>query len=157
MQKTNAIRILDKLGISYETFEYDENITSGELVAEALGEDKEYVFKTLVTTAGKNEYYVFVIPVAESLDLKKCAKVAGVKNIEMIKQKELFSLTGYIHGGCSPIGMKKFFKTFIQEEASIMDYFFISGGHVGLQVKINPMDLNKVISFEFADLTFQKD
>lgn len=152
MQKTNAMRMLDRAKIEYEVFEYDSSITVGELVAESLGEDVNYVYKTLVTTAGSGQYFVFVIPVAETLDLKKCARVAGVKSVEMIKQKELLPLTGYIHGGCSPVGMKKFFKTFIQEEASILDKFFISGGHVGLQVHLSPMDLKKVIDFEFADL-----
>ena len=152
MLKTNALRILDKQKIKYQTFEYDGSIVNGELVAKTLNQDKEYVFKTLVTIANTSEHFVFVIPVAETLDLKKAAKVAGVKAIEMIKQKELLPLTGYIHGGCSPVGMKKPFKTFIQEEASIMEEFFVSGGHVGLQIKISPTDLMQVVSFEFADL-----
>ena len=152
MQKTNAMRMLDKAKIQYEVFEYDSNITSGELVANSLGEDVNFVYKTLVTTDGNHQYFVFVIPVAENLDLKKCAKVAGVKSVSMIKQKELLPLTGYIHGGCSPVGMKKVFKTFIQEEASILDKFFISGGHVGVQVHLSPIDLKKAIDYEFADL-----
>ena len=153
MKKTNAMRILDKAKISYKFFEYDENITSGELVAEALGEDKNLVFKTLVTVSNTKEFFVYVIPVCESLDLKKCAKVAGVKAVEMIKQKDLLPLTGYIHGGCSPIGMKKFFKTFVHSSAQHLENFYISGGHVGLQIKISLEDLSKVIRFEFADLT----
>lgn len=152
MQKTNAMRMLDKAKIEYEVFEYDSSITNGELVANFLGQDVNYVYKTLVTTDGNHQYFVFVIPVAESLDLKKCAKVAGVKSVAMIKQKELLPLTGYIHGGCSPVGMKKVFKTFIQEEASILDKFFVSGGHVGMQIHISPEDLKKAIDFEYADL-----
>ena len=152
MQKTNAMRMLDKAKIEYEVFEYDNTITVGELVAKSLGEDVNYVYKTLVTTDGNHQYFVFVIPVAETLDLKKCAKVAGVKSVSMIKQKELLPLTGYIHGGCSPVGMKKVFKTFIQEEASILDKFFVSGGHVGMQIHLKPEDLKKAIDFEYADL-----
>ena len=105
MQKTNAMRILDKNKVEYEIKTYDENLTSGELVAETLGERKEEVFKTLVTVANNGEHFVFVIPVAETLDLKKAARVAGVKSVEMLKQKDLLPLTGYIHGGCSPVGM----------------------------------------------------
>lgn len=152
MLKTNAIRLLDKEKIEYTPFEYDQKIVNGEMVAENLNEDKTRVFKTLVTVSNTKEHFVFVIPVAENLDLKKCAKVAGVKSVEMIKQKELLPLTGYIHGGCSPIGMKKFFKTFIQEDAKILDYFYISGGHVGLQIKISPNALASVIKYDFADL-----
>ena len=152
MLKTNATRLLDKEKIEFTPFEYDQTIVNGEMVADSLGEDKTRVFKTLVTVSNTKEHFVFVIPVAENLDLKKCAKVAGVKSIEMIKQKELLPLTGYIHGGCSPIGMKKFFKTFIQEEAKDLDHFYISGGHVGLQIKIAPGELAKVIKYDFADL-----
>lgn len=152
MQKTNALRILDKSKINYEYFEYDSSITTGELVAEALHEDKNFVFKTLVTIANNGEHFVFVIPVTESLDLKKCARVAGVKSVEMIKQKELLPLTGYIHGGCSPIGMKKLFKTFVHSTAKELSYFYISGGHIGLQIKISPLDLSKVVPLQFEDL-----
>lgn len=152
MQKTNAMRILDKNKICYEFFEYDPEITNGEMVAETLGEDKNMVFKTLVTVSNTKEHFVFIVPVAESLDLKKCAKIAGVKSVEMIKQKELLSLTGYIHGGCSPVGMKKTFRTFIHETAKNFEKIFVSGGHTGLQVKLSIFDLQKVVKIEFGDL-----
>ena len=152
MQKTNAMRILDKAKIEYEVFEYDSTITNGEKVAESLNEEKKLVFKTLVTVANTKEYFVFVVPVAETLDLKKAAKVAGVKSIEMIPQKELLPLTGYIHGGCSPVGMKKPFKTFINDSASYFEKIYVSGGKVGVQIKISPYDLQKMTKCEFVDL-----
>lgn len=152
MQKTNAMRILDKSKIEYEVFEYDSTITNGEKVAESLNEEKKLVFKTLVTVANTKEYFVFVVPVAETLDLKKAAKVAGVKSIEMIPQKELLPLTGYIHGGCSPVGMKKPFKTFINDSASYFEKIYVSGGKVGVQIKISPYDLQKMTKCEFVDL-----
>ena len=153
MQKTNVMRILDKNKIAYEFFEYDQNITNGEQVAEILGEDKKTVFKTLVTVSNIGENLVFIVPVAENLDLKKCAKCAGVKSVSMIKQKDLLGLTGYIHGGCSPVGMKKVFRTFIDTSASSLEKICFSGGHVGLQVKLSPSDLLKVIKFEYGELT----
>ena len=152
MQKTNAMRILDKAKIEYEVFEYDSTITNGEKVAESLNEEKKLVFKTLVTVANTKEYFVFVVSVAETLDLKKAAKVAGVKSIEMIPQKELLPLTGYIHGGCSPVGMKKPFKTFINDSASYFEKIYVSGGKVGVQIKISPYDLQKMTKCEFVDL-----
>lgn len=154
MQKTNAMRILDKQKVDYKVFEYDGNLTNGEQVAEILNEDKNKVFKTLVTVSNTKENFVFVIPVAETLDLKKCAKAAGVKSIEMIKQKDLLGLTGYIHGGCSPVGMKKQFKTFIHKSAEMLDEIYVSAGRIGLQMKISTLNLQKVASFEFADLIF---
>lgn len=157
MQKTNAMRMLDRAKVSYEVFEYDENLTSGDDVADALGEDRNHVFKTLVTVASTGEHFVFVIPVHENLDLKKAAKVAGVKSVEMLKQKELFSLTGYIHGGCSPVGMKKPFATFVHQTAEFLDKFFVSGGRVGTQVKLSPVDLKTMIGFKFADLTLDHE
>ena len=155
MQKTNALRILDKDKIGYEVFEYSAEITNGELVAETLGQDKNQVFKTLVTVANTKEYFVFVIPVAETLDLKKAAKVAGVKSVEMLKQKDLLPLTGYIHGGCSPVGMKKKFKTFLHETAQVFDFVFVSAGKVGMQMKIAPGDLQKATSHVYANLIFE--
>ena len=152
MQKTNAMRILDKAKIEYEVFEYDSTITNGENVAESLNEEKKLVFKTLVTVANTKECFVFVVPVAEMLDLKKAAKVAGVKSIEMLPQKELLPLTGYIHGGCSPVGMKKPFKTFINDSASYFEKIYVSGGRVGVQIKISPYDLQKMTKCEFVDL-----
>ena len=125
------------------------------MVAESLGQDKNGVFKTLVTVANTKEYFVFVIPVAETLDLKKAAKVAGVKSVEMIKQKDLLPLTGYIHGGCSPVGMKKTFKTFIHETAESLPFMFVSAGKVGMQMKIAPADLQKVTKHNYANLIFE--
>lgn len=157
MQKTNALRILDKQKIEYEVFEYDSNLTNGELVAEALKENKAQVFKTLVTVSNTKEYFVFVVPVAETLELKKAAKVAGVKSVDMLPQKELLPLTGYIHGGCSPVGMKKQFKTFINDSASYFEKIFVSAGRVGMQVKISPYDLQKVTKCEFVDIIYFKE
>lgn len=153
MEKTNVTRLLDAQGILYELREYDPSITDGQLVAKTLNECEEQVFKTLVTVVGVKEYRVFVIPVNCTLDLKKAAKVAKVKSVEMLKQKELLALTGYIHGGCSPIGMKKQFKTYIDETATILDSIYVSAGRVGKQIKISPMQLSKYIGAEFADLT----
>ncbi len=152
MQKTNAMRMLDRAKIEYQVFEYDESLTSGDLVADALGEPREVVFKTLVTVASNGEHFVFVIPVHETLDLKKAAKAAGAKSVEMLKQKDLFGLTGYIHGGCSPVGMKKPFKTYVHESAKNYEKFYVSGGHVGVQVKLSPETLKNFIHFEYADL-----
>ena len=151
--KTMVMKILDSKRIKYQFYKYNATSeTTGVEVANILKQNYNQVFKTLVTVGKSNKNYVFVIPVDKELDLKKCAKVAGVKSVAMIKQKELLPLTGYIHGGCSPVGMKKVFKTFIQEEASILDKFFVSGGHVGMQIHINPEDLKKAVDFEYADL-----
>jgi len=152
MIKTNVMRILDKAKINYEVIEYNNEITNGEEVASLLRQDSKIVFKTLVTVAKSKEHYVFMIPVNKELDLKKCAKVTNEKSIEMIHQKELLSLTGYIHGGCSPLGMKKVFKTFINESIKKEEVIYFSAGKVGLQIKMNPNDLIKVLSFEFKDL-----
>ncbi len=150
--KTNVMRILDQKKIAYSDFSYDSSITNGVDVASVLGEDKERVFKTLVTVSNNGHYFVFVIPVFRELDLKKAAKVALVKSIEMIKQKDLLPLTGYIHGGCSPIGMKKLFPTFIDNSCNEADYFYVSGGRCGRQIRINPNDLMKLINAKTADL-----
>ena len=155
MQKTNALRMLDKEKIVYQVFEYSTELTNGEMVAEALGQDKKMVFKTLVTVANTKEYFVFVIPVAETLDMKKAAKSAGVKSVEMLKQKDLLPLTGYIHGGCSPVGMKKAFKTFIHESAEALEYMMVSAGKVGMQMKVAPTDLQKVTKHAYANLIFE--
>ena len=153
MDKTNVMRILDTMNISYKIHTYDNTETNGEKAALLLGEDASSVFKTLVTRSNTNNYYVFMIPVNAELDLKKAAKACGVKSIEMIKQKELLPLTGYIHGGCSPIGMKKACPTFIDETAILFDSIFFSGGKVGYQVEVNPSDLMKVIDVTIIDLT----
>ena len=153
--KTNVMRLLDQKKVGYEAFYYDGEGLSGEDVARVLGEDERNVFKTLVTRGRDKAFYVFVIPVAEELDLKKAALAVGEKSIEMIKQKELLSLTGYIHGGCSPIGMKKFFPTVLDESASCLEKICISAGRVGAQVCLSPQDLEKMIKLKYAPLTKQ--
>lgn len=145
MKKTNAMRLLDAAGVSYEEFEYDTSKgISGTDVAKTLNEDVNMVFKTLVTESNKGEHYVFIVPVAKELDLKKAAKAAGAKKIDMLKQKDLLPLTGYVHGGCSPIGMKTKLATFIDQSAMEHEKIYVSGGKVGLQIKISPSDLLKV-------------
>lgn len=151
--KTNVMRILDGKKISYESHTYEPDATmSGEQIAEILGENPDHVFKTLITQGKSGSYYVFVVPVQAELDLKKAAKTAGEKAINMIKQKELLPLTGYIHGGCSPIGMKKQFPTFIHETAKQYDTIFVSAGKVGYQIELSPHDLTAVIRCDFADI-----
>ena len=150
--KTNVMRTLDSAGISYSAFSYDPEIVDGQLVAKVLGEDEDRVFKTLVTVSSDGDHYVFMIPVNCSLNLKKAAKTLGVKSIEMIKQKELLPLTGYIHGGCSPIGMKKKFPTFIEESAAFYDSIYFSAGRVGRQVKVAIEALLYVTDGTLADL-----
>lgn len=152
MEKTNVMRILDKQKIDYTPHSYDNSLTDGVSVALALGDDPARVFKTLVTQANTKEYFVFVIPVAESLDLKKAAKTVGVKSIAMIKQKELLPLTGYIHGGCSPIGMKKRFRTTLHETAADFDTIVFSAGKVGYQIEMNGEALCSFIGAEMADV-----
>ena len=143
--KTNVMRVLDAKKISYESHTYEPDATlTGEEIAAILKEDSAKVFKTLVTQGKSNNYYVFVVPVQAELDLKKAAKAAGEKSIDMIKQKELLPLTGYVHGGCSPIGMKKQFKTFIHKTASSYEKIYVSAGRVGAQMEISPADLISV-------------
>ena len=153
--KTNAMRLLDRANIPYEVAEYevDESDLSGVHLAETLGIDVERVFKTLVTRGDKNGLHVFVIPAAEELDLKKCAAVTGVKRIEMIAVKELLPLTGYIRGGCSPVGMKKLYPTHIDELATLYDTVYVSGGQRGLQLILNPVALADYVGAVFADVT----
>lgn len=151
--KTNVMRVLDAKKISYESHSYEPDATmTGEEIAGVLGEPAEKVFKTLVTQGKTGAYYVFVVPVIEELDLKKAAKAAGEKSIAMIKQKDLLGLTGYVHGGCSPIGMKKQFPTFIHETATGYDKVFVSAGKVGFQIELSPADLIKVANIKSADL-----
>ncbi|MCI5643465.1 Cys-tRNA(Pro) deacylase [Peptoniphilus sp. SGI.035] len=153
MKKTNAMRILESENINFEIIEYSTKDGIGGVdVAEKLGEDKDRVFKTLVTEAKDGEHYVFVVPVSSELDLKKAAKASNSKKIEMIPQKKLLPLTGYVHGGCSPVGMKKSFKTFIDSSAEDLDFFYVSGGKVGLQIKVNPRELISAIDGEFSDI-----
>lgn len=152
--KTNVMRVLDSLKLPYEHFEYEKNSKlTGADVARSLGEDPNAVFKTLVTVAKSKKHYVFMIPVEKELDLKKGAKAVGEKNIEMIAQKELLPLTGYVHGGCSPIGMKKQFATAVDESALLYDEIMFSAGRVGSQVKMKVDDLQKAVPVKFADLT----
>jgi len=154
MTITNVMRLLTKAGIEFEQKEYevDESDLSGVHAAEMLSLPVESVFKTLVARGDKNGLNVFVIPVAEELDLKKCAAVSGNKKIEMIQVKELLPLTGYIRGGCSPIGMKKKYPTYIDEMCVLSDRISISAGQRGVQVLISPDDLKEYISASFADL-----
>lgn len=153
-EKTNVMRVLEQKKVSYESHCYVEDVTStnGLEIATKLGQNPNQVFKTLVTVGKSKQYYVFVIPVNKELDLKAAAKASGEKSIEMIPQKELLPLTGYIHGGCSPIGMKKVFPTFVHETAKDFETILFSAGKVGYQVEINPEDLSKVIRFEFANI-----
>ncbi len=151
--KTNVMRLLEQKKIPYEHMEMaDAEGLSGVEIAQKQGENPAQTFKTLVTTGKTGVHYVFVIPVAAELDLKKAASAVGEKNIEMLKQKDLLPLTGYVHGGCSPIGMKKFFTTVI--DASALDYesIYFSGGKVGHQVKLATADISKVIKVDFKDI-----
>lgn len=153
--KTNAMRLLDQAGIEYDTsrYEYDESDLSGTHAAEALGVSADEVFKTLVTRGNDNLLSVFVIPSSANLDLKKAASVSKHKSIEMIHVKELLNLTGYIRGGCSPIGMKKQYPTYIDETAVLFDRIYISAGKRGEQIIIKPESLAEFINAQFADLT----
>lgn len=151
--KTNVMRVLDQKKIKYNQYSYEPDATlTGEQIAAIMNEEVDKVFKTLVTTNGKNAYFVFMIPVNCELDLKKAAKAVGEKSIEMIKAKDLLSLTGYVHGGCSPIGMKKQFRTTVHETAQIYDTIFYSGGRVGFQVETSPQDLESVVKLQYADV-----
>ncbi len=153
-EKTNAMRILDQKKIEYIIHDYtDSGAIAGEDVAKTLGESPEEVFKTLVTVGKTKQYYVFLVPVCKELNLKKAAKAVGEKNIEMIKAKELLPLTGYVHGGCSPIGMKKTFPTTIDASAQSLNKIYFSAGKIGLQVEVNVSDLNKIADFKFDDIT----
>jgi len=152
--KTNAMRILENNKIKYTTHSYEnkDNRIDGVAVAQKIDKDVDSVFKTLVTQGHSKEFYVFVIPVAEELDMKKASKIASEKSIEMIPVKDINKITGYIRGGCSPLGMKKVFETFIQEEALLFDNIIFSGGKIGAQIEMNPNDLQKVINCSFADI-----
>lgn len=151
--KTNAMRILEKMKIPYEmrTYECDE-FTDGIHVADFLGISYEKMYKTLVTVGKSKTNYVFVIPVAEEIDFKKAAKTVGEKSLEMLPLKDLTALTGYIRGGCTAIGMKKKFKTIIQEDAKKLDKIIISGGRIGLQLILSPDDLRKAAEAEYASI-----
>lgn len=152
-KKTNAVRELEAAGVPFEfhTFETDGSL-SGVEVATLLGEDPDHVFKTLVTVGKSGEHYVFMIPVAQELDLKKAARAVGEKSIAMIKSRELLSLTGYIHGGCSPLGMKKLFTTSIDETAILFDTIIFSAGRIGAQIETSLAGLQQVIPVQAVDL-----
>ena len=147
------MRIFDQKKLEYKPHFYgDTGAVSGVDVANALGEEPHSVFKTLVTVGKSKKNYVFMIPVCEELDLKKAASAAGEKSIEMLKAKDLLPLTGYVHGGCSPIGMKKLFKTFIHKTAADYETILFSGGKIGYQVEVSLADLQKVIPVQTADI-----
>ena len=152
-EKTNVMRLLEQKGIPYTPHDYRASgAVGGTEVAAALGEDPARVFKTLVTVGASGGYYVFVIPVAEELDLKKAAKAVGEKSIAMLPQKELLPLTGYLHGGCSPIGMKKPFPTVLHQSAAEQESIYVSAGKVGFQVEVAPADLHKLLPMRLADV-----
>ena len=155
-EKTNVMRILDQQEIPYthHTYPHEEGeAVDGVTVAGIIGRDPECVFKTLVARGASGALYVFDIPVADSLDLKKAAKAVGEKSVAMLHQKELLPLTGYVHGGCSPIGMKKQYPTVFHETAEILDTIIVSAGKIGCQVELSPTDLIGLVGAETADLT----
>lgn len=152
-EKTNAMRQLDRKKAAYTVHSYDGGALSGTEVAAALGQDPAHCFKTLVTVGRTGGHYVFMIPVAAELDLRKAASAAGEKSVAMLPQKELLPLTGYIHGGCSPIGMKKQFPTFIDETAQLYDEIGVSAGCRGCQVLLDPMQLTDYVNATLCDLT----
>ena len=157
IEKTNAMRILDQKKVAYK--EHTLGITeavSGVEAATLLGVDESLVFKTLVTVGKSLEHYVFVVPVASELDLKKAAACVNEKNVEMVKSKDLLPLTGYVHGGCSPVGMKKFFKTTFDESAQNVDRIFFSGGRIGFQIETTLSELKKAINFQVKDITVKQ-
>ena len=150
--KTNVMRILDTAKISYDVHTYGGGALSGAEVAQLLGQQPERVFKTLVTVAASGKHYVFMVPVCEELDLKKAAAAAGEKSVSMLKSKELLPLTGYVHGGCSPIGMKKQFDTFIHITAQQYPTIIFSAGRIGCQTELPPEDLFSLIPIKYADI-----
>ena len=153
-EKTNVMRILEQHKVPYRSYRCENAASlSGMEIAAAQGQNPDQVFKTLVTVSGNHVNYVFVIPVAEELDLKKAAKAVGEKSINMLKSKELLPLTGYVHGGCSPIGMKKFFRTVIDLRAAEQETILFSAGKIGCQVEVSLDDLKKIIDFSLADVT----
>ena len=157
-EKTNVMRLLEKGKVQYVSHNYENTgAVSGMEVATALGQDPDMAFKTLVTVGKTKNHYVFLVPVSRELDLKKAAKSVGEKNIEMIPQKELLPLTGYVHGGCSPIGMKKRFRTVIDASAANFDTILFSGGKIGMQVQTSLEELKKVLTFELHDICTDRE
>ena len=154
MDKTLVMKILDQKKINYKIHDYvNSNLVDAVSVANFLNENPSKVFKTLVTVGKSKNHYVFLVPSNKALDLKKASKIVDEKNIELIHQKELLPLTGYIHGGCSPIGMKKTFPTVIDSSATSFDTIFISGGKIGYQIEINPNDLIPLIKGKLFDIS----
>ena len=155
MTITNAMRLLKQAGIEFETssYEVDESDLSGVHAAQMLGIDPDCMFKTLVTRSDKRNLYVFCIPVAQELDLKKCAAAVGEKKVEMIHVKELLGLTGYVRGGCSPVGMKKKYPTIFDETAQLFDRIYVSAGQRGVQMVVDPMKLAEYVGAGFADVS----
>ena len=154
--KTNAMRILDRAGVKYEHFSYEcDEFVDGAQTADHLGLPHEKVFKTLVTRGASGGYYVFDIPVLCELDLKKAAKAAGVKSVEMIHVAEINPLTGYVRGGCSPVGMKKQFKTFFDISAENLETMLVSAGRIGWQIEAKPSDIASLCSARFADIVHE--
>lgn len=153
--KTNALRLAESGNLAYEAFEYDvsDGLIDAKSIAAKLGRSEDEIFKTLVAEAPGHEHFVFIVPAAGELDLKKAAKAAGVKSVEMIPSKELLPLTGYIHGGCSPFGMKKLFPTFIDETSQLYESICVSAGKVGENLSISPDDFISAVPAQFADLT----
>lgn len=153
-EKTNVMRLLEQKKIPYKMHDYTESgAIAGEDVARVLGENPDEVFKTLVTVGKSKQHYVFIVPVNKELNLKKAAGAVGEKSIEMIKSKDLLPLTGYVHGGCSPIGMKKQFPTIVHNTAEAMENILFSGGKIGMQVEIKTEDFKKIVNIKFADIT----
>jgi len=152
MDKTNAMRILDSHREEYQAFQTGSIPTDGKDAARQLGADEDCVFKTLVTVTPDAEHFVFVLPVSETLDLKKAAKAVGVKSVSMLPQKALFPLTGYVHGGCSPIGMKKAFVTVIDETALLFDEIYTSAGKLGVFLRTSPASFERVLGATFMDI-----
>ncbi len=151
--KTNVMRLLEQKKIPYKMHDYTESgAIAGEEVARVLGENPDEVFKTLVTVGKSKQNYVFLVPVNKELNLKKAASAVGEKSIEMIKSKDLLGLTGYVHGGCSPIGMKKQFPTVVHNTAETMENILFSGGKIGMQVELKTEDFKKIINFNFVDV-----
>lgn len=157
-EKTNVMRVLEQKKIAYtaHTYPHEEGVAvDGATVAKSMGFDPAIVFKTLVARGAKGQFYVFDVPVAANLDLKKAAKAVGEKSIEMLHQKELLPLTGYVHGGCSPVGMKKLFPTVIDASAEDLETMIVSAGKIGCQVELSPQDLAALVRAQFADITVE--
>ena len=154
MTKTNAVRILEAAGVRFAVYEYDpsDGKIDGMSVAAKIGREPEHVFKTLVTTGKTTGLNVFIIPADCELDLKKAALAAGDKHVEMVKSRELEPQTGYVHGGCSPVGMKKAFPTYIEETAQMLETMIVSAGRIGMQIELAPEDLLRVTRADFCDL-----